>query len=728
MKNESNTGLNYKFVTYVVPHVREESYNKVKIELETGTLVNPKTETPKPTSSIFKPLTNAPISQNNVQANINTPIKQETSEKPEKQTYIPLSNKLSTNIRPNDINFNPEMKREEGYEFLSSDATFFLTKKESKNETPAIFHSNVINNDQIICSKPKIKKRKKNHPGIHCSAMADGETRTGRWTKDEHKKFIEAICKFGNEWKKVQQYIKTRSSTQARSHAQKFFLRLKKKFNLSNKDSLGSIAELNKYPEDVVISYIRECTNSDANIDTEQKVRLINVLVNFANFNKKTKRRKSKNSLGKQESMNSKLCKVDNERDNQIYYSDQQNGNIKNDYFGSNNNNIDDNNFSVNNLNNVMSEENDEEMEEESLIKTKKIFKITKIPRISDNALESKIKINRQSSSLNIPQIKTEVILNNSSVHHEKDHFSSSSESSNVSQSTQTINKNHVGVPFNIKIDNNVNKNTNVNFAEPTKVPYGQILPDANNKQNYNYINIMTINLLQPSNMINGNANKQVIAQNQQIPISALFNNISSNQDNPATQQLKKQILQHLINNNLVKTVPNIPAGNSINTAMNNSNSFNNAINQQKLMNQFQANMNNSINNQNNISQMQNSLNNNISNFNNFNNFKSNLNTVNSNSQNISTNSLYNNNGKMVINNTNSAQTTNSFLNNLNNNLNLNYLNSVNSGGQGFSSGKYDEMKNFYSKSNQPWIGVRRTGSNVAPFEGPPKMPKVTGV
>ncbi len=55
----------------------------------------------------------------------------------------------------------------------------------------------------------------------------------GRWTETEHKKFLEAILLYGNEWKKVQQYISTRSSTQARSHAQKFFLRLKKNISVS---------------------------------------------------------------------------------------------------------------------------------------------------------------------------------------------------------------------------------------------------------------------------------------------------------------------------------------------------------------------------------------------------------------------------------------------------------------------------------------------------------------
>lgn len=52
----------------------------------------------------------------------------------------------------------------------------------------------------------------------------------GKWDKDEHKKFIEGLFIFGNQWKKIQEYIKTRTSVQVRSHSQKFFLRMKKKY------------------------------------------------------------------------------------------------------------------------------------------------------------------------------------------------------------------------------------------------------------------------------------------------------------------------------------------------------------------------------------------------------------------------------------------------------------------------------------------------------------------
>ena len=51
--------------------------------------------------------------------------------------------------------------------------------------------------------------------------------RAGRWTKDECRRFEEALEKFGDQWKKVETYVGTRSGTQIRSHAQKYFLRLK---------------------------------------------------------------------------------------------------------------------------------------------------------------------------------------------------------------------------------------------------------------------------------------------------------------------------------------------------------------------------------------------------------------------------------------------------------------------------------------------------------------------
>lgn len=50
----------------------------------------------------------------------------------------------------------------------------------------------------------------------------------GRWSKSESERFVKALEKFGRNWVEVQKIVKTRSLTQVRSHAQKYFLSLNK--------------------------------------------------------------------------------------------------------------------------------------------------------------------------------------------------------------------------------------------------------------------------------------------------------------------------------------------------------------------------------------------------------------------------------------------------------------------------------------------------------------------
>lgn len=54
---------------------------------------------------------------------------------------------------------------------------------------------------------------------------------TGRWTNDEHARFLQALDMFGKNWKRVEEYIGTRTSIQARSHAQKYFGKYFDRFN-----------------------------------------------------------------------------------------------------------------------------------------------------------------------------------------------------------------------------------------------------------------------------------------------------------------------------------------------------------------------------------------------------------------------------------------------------------------------------------------------------------------
>ena len=53
------------------------------------------------------------------------------------------------------------------------------------------------------------------------------DTNEGRWSKEEHEKFLDGIVQYGTNWRKVKSLINSRTSIQVRSHAQKFFRKLK---------------------------------------------------------------------------------------------------------------------------------------------------------------------------------------------------------------------------------------------------------------------------------------------------------------------------------------------------------------------------------------------------------------------------------------------------------------------------------------------------------------------
>ena len=200
----------------------------------------------------------------------------------------------------------------------------------------------------------------------------------GRWTKEEHNRFIEAIINFGNDWKKVQKYVSTRTSTQARSHAQKFLMKLrnsekKKKKNIDNNLSWAK-----------TIHFIKNNFSND-----ELEFVLKNVHCNVNKENNKKKKKLNKNKLSKLSKLNSDSTEFNSddsesvfsdfnnnknfqfndenkENDpNYLFYLDDENDNLKannnnNDYiqtfiqnFNRKNSYINDLDFTINDINNI---------------------------------------------------------------------------------------------------------------------------------------------------------------------------------------------------------------------------------------------------------------------------------------------------------------------------------------------------------------------------------------
>ena len=99
---------------------------------------------------------------------------------------------------------------------------------------------------------------------------------TGRWTREEHQKFLDGVKKHGRNWKLVEEYIGTRDSAQIRSHAQKYFNRLEREFQFQIPKSQNA-QELNKgskrkYSDNSVSTYCSSFDTHSENNDIDSSL------------------------------------------------------------------------------------------------------------------------------------------------------------------------------------------------------------------------------------------------------------------------------------------------------------------------------------------------------------------------------------------------------------------------------------------------------------------------
>ena len=411
------------------------------------------------------------------------------------------------------------------------------------------YTSNNLNNKEINESLENIEKNNNSKNEENNSNFNSNEYNSGRWTNEEHNKFIEGILKYGNEWKKVQSIIKTRTSTQARSHAQKFFLRLKK---VGNQEILKDENKLLNY----IISTCKK-TKNNFNITEEQKEKLMSVIrLNL----------KSEEFLNKSDkdilSPNNKLNTLKEKNDSNLDESNEE----ENDFLGYNKR-IDNDEFG---FQKKMSCDIEEKNRKETFCSRKR-------KSSSDMSLNSKLnkifniaKDKSNKSSLDLTKNNNNSIINNLQPSNDKEKEKEKEKEKNNNYYIKKFNINHnfiINKATNINESNNFPKNQIISKTIKTSdfnIKNGNIFIQNNIYNIYNNFNnnneIITHkeinnnkcnkNVFNNDNKINNckNTNLRTVIFNPQI--KRVKNNQNKNDENQINEnKCNKNEKKHLINN-----------------------------------------------------------------------------------------------------------------------------------------------------------------------------------
>ena len=307
-------------------------------------------------------------------------------------------------------------------------------------------------NENIELSREETNSSSSMEPGVKFSV--------GRWTKEEHKNFLKGMKEYGNDWKMVQKIIKTRSRFQIRSHAQKYFMRLKKKV----KNSYMKFNAINLI--NYVFNNIKKF-NGGQPVTVNQRKRALNVIIsNFRNFGKDEI--ESCNMVVKE----SKIMSSQNKGDKSTFFEKEYNKNIT-----SKKNNIIIEINSVKNDDNIEDKNNVQENKMEFCNKKRKntspINKIFQINKVIKHKYSNNFnKINENSNKQNFENLKKSKIKKSKKKIESKNKFIQNiicpviSESYNINNNTNNFNNLICNISINndmSNINNNFNNKGNMN-------------------------------------------------------------------------------------------------------------------------------------------------------------------------------------------------------------------------------------------------------------------------
>ena len=116
------------------------------------------------------------------------------------------------------MELSPAASRDEAMSRFSVDHDTVQSSSSSSDDKKPASPSNVPKQKKEKKTKTKVDDDQLDTPSKR-DHLANQSSITGRWNKEEHDKFIDALKKFGKDWKRVEQHIESRTGAQIRSHA-----------------------------------------------------------------------------------------------------------------------------------------------------------------------------------------------------------------------------------------------------------------------------------------------------------------------------------------------------------------------------------------------------------------------------------------------------------------------------------------------------------------------------
>ncbi len=274
----------------------------------------------------------------------------EQKSKKEITKQCPIFTAPNTLINQNFVNPKNKEKILKKRIFFNLYKTNILNNKSEKNKQKQLKIKYKFQNKKIVNNNFEPKK-----VNIINENDSNKNHSTGRWNRDEHQRFIDGMIKYGNNWRQVQKYIGTRSSTQIRSHAQKFFGKVKRsnifkkeKYDLST-NSLKLLYEIiSKLPEKQQVQATKKLYSLPFEINSRSDNIKKNESEDKLNLSKDDE--DSENNFNKKEEENEKSKPINN---NEYYYIEKNENNnnkiFNNDYiiYDENNYNYEYYNFGI---------------------------------------------------------------------------------------------------------------------------------------------------------------------------------------------------------------------------------------------------------------------------------------------------------------------------------------------------------------------------------------------